>query len=312
MNKSIGLTAVGSYAPEQILTNADLEKMVETNEHWIISRTGIKERRIAGAKLLASDLAVEAARDCLKGVELKPDLLVASTATAETRFPYQASVVANRLQLFGLPAFDINAACSGLVYSMIVTYSLMQAGPYRNGLIVAGEKMSQFIDYTDRSTCVIFGDAGAALLLSAERPEHLILEFEMGTDASGFDQIVMGGAEHNYYFRQDGKNVYKFAVNKIAEVIDSLQSKTGVRDHDRIHVILHQANSRIIEAGAERTGIPNERFVRNIHKYGNTSSASVGLALKESCEEGRFRKGDVIFLIGFGAGLSWAGLALEW
>jgi 3-oxoacyl-[acyl-carrier-protein] synthase-3 len=312
MDKSIGLVAVGAYVPEQILTNTALEKMVDTSDEWIVTRTGVKERRIAGPDVHASDLATAAARDCLAGVDLAPDLLVASTGTAETHFPYQASVIANRLQLSGLPAFDINAACSGLVYSMIVTYSLMQTGPYLNGLITAGEKMSQFIDYTDRSTCVIFGDAGAALLLSAEQPEHLVLDFEMGTDAAGFDQIVMGGAGADFYFRQDGKNVYKFAVNKIAEVIASLQSKIGVKNHDRIYVILHQANCRILDAGAERTGIPNERFIRNIHKYGNTSSASIGLALKEACAEGRFRKGDVLLLIGFGAGLSWAGMAIEW
>jgi 3-oxoacyl-[acyl-carrier-protein] synthase-3 len=312
MNKSIGLAAIGAYVPEQILTNAALEKMVDTSDEWIVTRTGVKERRIAGPDVHASDLATKAARDCLSEVELTPDLLIASTGTAETRFPYQASVIANRLQLFGLPAFDINAACSGLVYSLIVGYSLMQNGTYANALIVAGEKMSVYMDYSDRSTCVLFGDGGSALLLSKAQPQHPIVAYEMGTDATGYDQIVMGGTGDDYYFRQDGKNVFKFAVNKVVELIESLKVKTGVNDHNRLYIIPHQANTRIIMAAAEKTGVPAARFITNIHKYGNTSSASIGLALKEACREGRFHKGDLIFLIGFGGGLSWAGMAIEW
>jgi 3-oxoacyl-[acyl-carrier-protein] synthase-3 len=312
MNKSIGLVAIRAFVPEQILTNAALEKMVDTSDEWIVTRTGVKERRIAGPDVHASDLATAAARDCLAGVDLAPDLLVASTGTAETRFPYQASVIAHRLQLSGLPAFDINAACSGLVYSMVVGYSLMQTGPYQNALITAGEKMSLYMDYSDRSTCVIFGDGGSALLLSATQPQHLIVAYEMGTDATGYDQIVMGGVGDDYYFRQDGKNVFKFAVNKVAELIDSLKAKTGVNDNNRIYVIPHQANTRIIQVAAEKSGVPEARFITNLHKYGNTSSASIGLALKDSWREGRFQKGDLLFLIGFGGGLSWAGMAVEW
>jgi 3-oxoacyl-[acyl-carrier-protein] synthase-3 len=311
MQKPVGLVAVGAYVPERVLSNAALEKMVDTSDEWIVTRTGVKERRIAGPDTHASDLATAAARDCLAGTGLKPDLLVASTGTAETRFPYQGSIIANRLQLSGLPAFDINAACSGLVYSLVVGYSLMQAGPYQNALITAGEKMSLYMNYSDRSTCVLFGDGGSALLLSSERPEHLILTFELGTEASGYDQIVMGGSGDDYYFRQDGKNVFKFAVNKVVELIGSLQAKVRA-DSRRLYIIPHQANTRIIQAAAEKSGIPESRFITNLHKYGNTSSASIGLALKEACLEGRFQSGDLLFLIGFGGGLSWAGMAIEW
>jgi 3-oxoacyl-[acyl-carrier-protein] synthase-3 len=312
MSKTVGLVAVGSYVPEQILTNADLEKMVDTSDEWIVTRTGVKERRIAGPDVHASDLATAAAESCLSGIDLKPDLLVASTGTAETRFPYQASIIANRLRLSGLPCFDINAACSGLVYSLAVGYSLMQTGPYQNALITAGEKMSLYMDYSDRSTCVLFGDGGSALLLSAQRPQHPILAYEMGSDATGSDQIVMGGVGDDYYFRQDGKNVFKFAVNKVVDLINILKVRTGGDGRRRIYVIPHQANNRIIAAAAEKSGLSESCFITNLHKYGNTSSASVGLALGDAWREGRFQSGDLLFLIGFGAGLSWAGMAIEW
>jgi 3-oxoacyl-[acyl-carrier-protein] synthase-3 len=312
MSKTVGLVAVGSYVPERILTNADLEKMVDTSDEWIVTRTGVKERRIAGPDVHASDLGTGAARNCLAGSDLVPDLLVASTGTAETRFPYQASVIANRLQLSGLPCFDINAACSGLVYSLVVGYSLMQTGPYQNALITAGEKMSLYMDYSDRTTCVLFGDGGSALLLSAERPQHPVAAYEMGSDAAGCDQIIMGGVGDDYYFRQEGKNVFKFAVNKVVDVIDSLKTKIGYRDGRRLYVIPHQANTRIIQASAEKSGLPESCFITNLHKYGNTSSASIGLALEDAWRAGRFQTGDLLFLIGFGAGLSWAGMAIEW
>jgi 3-oxoacyl-[acyl-carrier-protein] synthase-3 len=312
MSKKVGIAAIGSYVPEQILSNADLEKMVETTDEWITTRTGIKERRLAGEGVYSSDLATEAARDCLAQTGLTPDLLISSCATTEYKLPYQASIVANRMGLSGLPAFDLNVACSGMVYSMAVAYSMIQAGPYRNGLVTAAEKMSNFVDYKDRSSCILFGDGGSALLLSAENPEHEILSFELGTDAAGHKSVIMGGPGPEHFFWQDGKNLFKFAANKMAELVRILKERTGHPDNHRLHVIPHQANIRIIEAAIERTGVPAERFVGNIEKYGNTSSASIGLAFKEAALEGRFEKGDIIFLIGFGAGLSWAGTAVRW
>jgi 3-oxoacyl-[acyl-carrier-protein] synthase-3 len=312
MSKKIGITAIGSYVPPKILSNAELEQMVDTTDEWITTRTGIKERRLAGEGVHASDLATEAARDCLAQTGLTPDLLISSCGTSERKFPYQASIVANRMQLNGLPAFDLNAACSGLVYAMAVTYNMIQAGPYRNGLVTAAEKMSEFVDYQDRSSCILFGDGGSALLISADEPDHEILGFELGTDASGYNGVVMGGTGSEYYFWQDGKNLFKFAVGKMTDLVKTLYERSGCPDYRRLHVIPHQANSRIIDAAIERTGIPAERFVCNIEKYGNTSSASIGLALKEAALEGRFAKDDTIFMIGFGAGLSWAGAAIRW
>lgn len=312
MSITVGITATGSYVPEKRLTNADLEKMVETNDEWITTRTGIKERRIAKKQQHASDLAVEAARNCLAGVEVKPDFLIASSGTTENKFPYQASIVANRLQLTGLATFDLNAGCSGLVFSMVMGYSLLQTGNYRNVLVTAAEKMSDFVDYSDRSSCILFGDGASSVLLSSEQPEHNIIDFELGTDASGFDQVVMGGQGADFYFHQDGRNVFKFAVNKMEELVMVLKERIGLKDSNRLHIIPHQANLRIIQAAAEKLKIAQEKFICNIHKYGNTSSASIGLALDEACREGRFQKGDYIFMIGFGAGLSWGGAVIQW
>ena len=309
--KKVGLLVTGSYAPERRLTNSDLEKMVDTTDEWITTRTGIKERRIAADNEHASDMAVAAARDCLGKTDLRPDLLICSTATAERACPFQASIVANRLNLTNLGAFDLNAVCSGLVYSVVVAKSMIQAGPYRNVLVTASEKMSMLTDYTDRSSCVLFGDGAAALLLSSERPEHEILATELGLDATGSDYVIMGGRE-DYYFRQDGRKVFKFAVTVLGEVIERLLRASGASKNDDFYVVPHQANYRILESAAREKNIPVERFICNIDRYGNTSSASIGLALDEAVKEGRFKKGDLVLLVGFGGGLSWAGAAIHW
>lgn len=312
MNKKVGIAALGSYVPPKVLTNADLEKMVETNNEWIVTRTGIEERHIATDEIHASGMAVEAGRDCLSQTSLKPDLLISSSGTNEMKYPYQASIVANNLNLSGLAAFDMNAGCSGLVYSLAIASSMIQTGPFKNALITASEKMSEFVDYTDRASCILFGDAAAAVLLSAEQPEHELLTFELGTDPTGSSLVTMGGKGKDFYFHQEGKNVFKFAVNKIEEMVITLKERVAVKDERRLFVIPHQANMRIIQAAIDKLKLPAEQFICNIHKYGNTSSATVGLALHEAEQAGRFQKGDIVLLIGFGAGLSWAGAAVEW
>lgn len=310
--KKVGIVAAGSYVPARKLTNADLEKMVDTTDEWITTRTGIKERRIAGHDEHASDLAFKAAQDCLAQTAYRPELLIAATSTAEKSCPYQASIVAHRLGLTDLAAFDVNAVCSGFVYALAIGWSLMQTQGYENVLVTAGEKLSRYVDYTDRASCILFGDAGAAFMLSTHQPEHEILTVELGADPAGSDLVIMGGLEDEYYFRQDGRSVFKFAVEKMAELIDRLKAKTGITDQDRYFIIPHQANQRIFEAVAKNKEIPPERFICNIAKYGNTSSASIGLALKEAWDEGRFAKGDILMLIGFGGGLSWAAAAVRW
>ena len=310
--KKVGIVAAGSYVPARKLTNADLEKIVDTTDEWITTRTGIKERRIAGKDEHASDLAFKAAQDCLTQTTYRPELLISTTSTAEKSCPYQASIVAHRLGLTNLAAFDLNAACSGLVYSLAVGWSLMQTQGYENVLITAGEKLSRYVDYTDRASCILFGDAGAALFLSTHQPEHEILTVELGSDPAGSELVIMGGLDEEFYFQQDGRNVFKFAVEKMGELIERLKVKTGITDQDRYFIIPHQANQRIFEAVAKNKGIPAERFISNIASFGNTSSASIGLAFKEAWEQRRFRKGDILMLIGFGGGLSWAAAAIRW
>jgi len=310
--KKVGLTAIGSFVPKKKLTNSDLAKMVDTTDEWITSRTGIKERRIAPDDMPSSEMAVRAAQKCLAKTGARPDLLISSTATAEYGSPYQASIVANRLQLTNLGAFDLNAACSGLVYSLAIGRSLMQTGAYRHTLVTASEKMSMLTDYTDRASCVLFGDGAAAVMLSSENPEHEILTTELGLDATGSDYVIMRGPGKDFYFRQDGRRVFKFAVTIMNKLIDNLTRSCGIHKNDDFYIIPHQANYRMMEAVARDRQIPIERFVSNIDRYGNTSSASIGLALSEAWEEQRFKKGDIVLLIGFGGGLSWAGAAIKW
>ncbi len=309
--KRIGILSLGAFAPPKRLTNADLERTVDTTDEWIVRRTGIRERRIAEG-MNASDLAVEAARACLAGRAERPDLVVASSSTAETSCPYQASRIAHALALESPAAFDVNAACSGLVYSLAIASSLMRSGPFRRALVTAGEKMSLFTDYTDRTSCILFGDGGAAALLTDEGWEHELTDWELGCEPWGAELVRMGDRQGNPNFWQDGKQVFKFAVQTLERVLGILRTRAGLAPGDRYFVVPHQANLRVAEAVAEQTGLPMERFVMNVQRYGNTSSASIGLALEEAAREGRFRAGDTVFLIGFGGGLSWAGATLKW
>ncbi len=310
--KNIGLLSIGAFVPQPKLTNQDLEKMVDTTDDWIVQRTGIRERRIAPPGMHASDMAFEAARNCLAGRGIIPDLIIASCETGEIACPYQASIVAHRLNFNSLAAFDINAACSGLVYGMAVAGSLMKTAGYTHSLVTAGEKMSLFTNYHDRKTCILFGDGASALLLSSEAWEHEIIATELGCDASGSDYVKMGSRDGDPYFWQDGQKVFKFAVRAIGHLIGRLQEKAGFTEDEPFFIIPHQANLRITQAVSDNLNIPMERFIMNIDHYGNTSSASIGLALEESWRGDRFKKGDHVFLIGFGGGLSWAGAAIRW
>ena len=310
--KRIGLSAIGAYVPEHKLTNADLERMIDTTDEWIVSRTGIKERRIASEETFTSDMAEKAARVCLSKSNFKPDLLISSTSTPERNCPYQASIVANRLNLKDLAAFDLNAACSGFVYGIAAAFSLIQTNGFEHAMITASEKMSSLTDYSDRATCILFGDGASALMISAEDYEHEILVTELGIDASGSGMVTMGGKGDEYYFRQDGRKVFRFAVTKVAEIIDKLKKKAGIRKKDKFYVIPHQANIRIIETVSKNKNISLDHFIINIDKYGNTSSASIGLALEEAWRKDTFKKGDYLLLVGFGGGLSWAGAAIRW
>jgi 3-oxoacyl-[acyl-carrier-protein] synthase-3 len=308
----VRLSSIGVGLPEKKLTNADLASMVDTSDEWIVQRTGIRERRMAGKDVHTEDMAAAAAKDCLSRTDRVPDLLISSCGSANRIYPYQSSMVAHRLGLENLAAFDMCAACSGLVYSMAIAKSMMKAMGYRNALITAGEKMTAFTDYRDRKNCILFGDGASSLLLSTEAEGHELLDVEIGLDAKGSDLVTMGDRGGDGYFWQDGKKVYLFAVAKVIELIDSLKTKVGLGKADPFYVIPHQANLRMFEAVCERSGLSMDRVVTNIERFGNTSSASIGIALEEAWRENRFKEGDILFLIGFGGGLSWGGAAVRW
>jgi 3-oxoacyl-[acyl-carrier-protein] synthase-3 len=310
--KTVRVSSIGVGLPEKKLTNADLSSMVDTTDEWIVQRTGIKERRIVDKGVHASDLAVLAAKDCLSKTDRVPELLISSCGSPERIYPYQASFVANQLGLENLAAFDMCAACSGLVYSIGIAWSMMETIGYKNALLTASENMTMFTDYKDRKNCVLFGDGASALLLSTEAEGHELLAIELGIDAKGADLVTMGARDGNPLFWQNGKRVYLFAVAKIIELIEILKKKAELGTHDPFFVVPHQANQRMFEAVSDRSGLPIDHIISNIERYGNTSSASVGIALEEASRENKFSKGDVIFLIGFGAGLSWGGAAMRW
>ncbi len=310
MNK-IGLVSIGAFVPETKITNADLEKMVDTTDEWIVKMTGIRERHIASQEINASDMAVEATRQCLKNQKEAPDLLICSTGTSERVFPYQASIVAHKLNLPHLAAFDINAACSGFIYGLSVAQSMMKSMNMEKAVVTASEKMTYFTDYTDRSSCILFGDGAASVLLS-NKEGHEIIDIELGLDGSGSDLVKMAERDGPKFFWQDGKQVFKFAVKKMSEILGILMKKTGQKKTDRFFIIPHQANKRIIDAVASSLDLPLERFIINIDRYGNTSSASIGLALEEAWTKNTFQTDDLIFLVAVGGGLSWAGMAIKW
>ncbi len=310
--KRVNLVSIGVGLPEDKLTNADLSTMVDTSDEWIVQRTGIRERRKAGKDLQTSDMAAAAARACMAGTDQAPDLLISSCGSANRIYPFQSSSVAHALGLTNLAGFDVCAACSGFVYGMAIARSMMDTLGYRNALVTAAEKMTAYTDYTDRQSCVLFGDGAAAVMLSTEVDGHELLAVDLGLDASGADLVTMGDRDGNPFFWQDGKKVYLFAVAKVCELIQTMMTKAGLGKDDPYWVVPHQANLRMFEAVCERTGLSMDRFITNIDRFGNTSSASIGIALEEAWRQERFKKGDTLLLIGFGGGLSWAGAAVRW
>jgi len=321
----IGLLSIGAFVPERKLTNQDLEKMVETTDEWIFQRTGIRERHIAGEGVHPSDMAAEAARNCLDGRDVRPDLLISSSATVERHCPYQASIVANRLKFENLAAFDINAACSGLVYGMAIASSMMRSGGFKYGLLTASEKMSAFTDYTDRASCILFGDGAAATVLSLsgdDGPGLLAWDFGCDGSATGVLGIPAGGsrlpstpenlASGGHYVKMQGREVFRRAVRAVVDSGMLALERAGVASSDVKWFLPHQANVRIIDAAAQRLGIPRERTIVNIERFGNTSAASIPLALAEAADDGRFADGDLILLSGFGAGMGWASALVRW
>ena len=311
------MLSVGSFAPAGRLTNADLEAMVETSDRWIVERTGIKERRRVGAGETASVLGAEAARRALRSAgDPQIDALIVATTSPDTLFPSTACLVQRRLGLAGTyPAFDISAACSGFVYGLTLADSLVRSGAAGHVLVVAAEAMTTLIDYGDRSTCVLFGDgAGAAVIGGAESGG--VVATAWGADGKESDLIYYGpsedGTRPDDRVRMAGRGTFRVAVERMAEVAAQLCADAGWSVDDITWVVPHQANLRIIEAVAKRVQVPMERVVFNGDHYGNTSGASIPLALDEAQRDGRLRAGDKVLCMAFGAGATWGGIALEW
>ena len=312
------ITALGCYVPPKLLTNCDLEQMVETNNEWILERTGIRERHIADPDVATSDLAVEAARLAMeqRGIDGKDlDAILVCTVTPDMMFPSTACLVQHRLGAHKAWGFDLIAACSGFVYGLTTAAHLVAAGTHRKVLVIGADTMSRIIDYTDRSTCILFGDgAGAMIVEPAEDGEGGFLDFLNEVDGSGGDYLKMpaGGsrcpastetvAQRLHFVHQDGQQVFRYAVRKMYESCRDLLDRNGFTAADVDVLIPHQANRRIVTAAAERLGIPCDRVVLNIDKYGNTTAATIPLATRDAIAEGKLKKGDLVMFAAVGAG----------
>lgn len=322
------ISSIGTYVPPRLLTNADLEHMVETNDAWITERTGIRERHIVDKGTATSDLAAEAARVCLDRIGVDPtavDAIIVATVTPDTIFPATACLVQDKIGATHAWGFDLSAACSGFVYALQVGAKLVESGAHTKVLVIGADVMSSIIDYTDRSTCILFGDgAGAVLLEPCAEGEIGLIDFLHEVDGSGGPALKMpaGGsalpASHEtvdnrqHFVHQDGQTVYKFAVRKMSEISESLLTRNGVAGHELGAFIPHQANRRIILSTAERLGMPLDRVVINIDRFGNTTAGTIPLAINTALEDGRLRKGDLILLASVGAGYTVGATLLRW
>jgi 3-oxoacyl-[acyl-carrier-protein] synthase-3 len=323
------ISGTGCYLPERRLTNFDLEKMVDTSHEWIVQRTGIRERRIADASQSTSDLALQAARVAIEQAELKPEdlgAIILCSVTPDTYMPAGAVYLQRALGLTRTAAFDLSAACTGFIYGVAVGSALVRSADYRHVLVVGAETLSRVVDFTDRNTCILFGDgAGAAVLSRApDGTRSRIVDSYLSADGSGASLIEMPGggsrmpASHEtvegkqHYLRMQGKEVFKFATKSMVELIETALERNRLAAGDINLVIPHQVNYRIIEAALRKIQIPEERMFLNLEKYGNTSAASVPIAFHEAVSQGRVRRGDLVLLVAFGAGLTWGYNLVRW
>lgn len=319
---SIIIAGTGKYVPEKIVSNDDLAKIMDTSDEWIFGRSGIKRRRIAADGETTSDMAVNAARNAIADAQLTAqdiDLVIVTTVTPDMLFPSTACLLQAKLGIRNnIPCFDLEAACSGFVYGMEVATSMMFSGKYKHALVVSSEKMSSILDWQDRSTCVLFGDGAGAVVLSASEEKGIgILGNVLGADGSDKAMLclpaggsAMPASEHTvanklHFVKMDGREVFKHAVKIMQEKALEVLDKCNVGAEEVALLIPHQANTRIIETVAKRLKIPPEKVYINIENYGNTSSASIPIALDEAKKEGRIKKGDLVLLVAFGAGLTW-------
>jgi 3-oxoacyl-[acyl-carrier-protein] synthase III len=325
--RSVHIVGTGSYVPDRILTNADLEKMVDTTDEWIVTRSGIRERRIAPDYMCTSDMGAEAARRAMEQAGVREDeidLIICATITPDMPFPATACLIQQKLGAKRAAAFDMEAACSGFLYGMEIGQQFITSGTFDTVLVIGAEKLSTIVDWQDRSTCVLFGDGAGAAVLRSRGEEHGILTTCMGADGSQADILMMpaGGAKYPaskesvsagmHHLKMAGKEVFKNAVTAMQTAAEEALKKCNLTIADIKCVIPHQANIRILEAIADRLGAPMDKVYVNLHRYGNVSAASVAIALDEAAREGRFQRGDLILLVVFGSGLTWASCVIQW
>lgn len=325
--RPVGITGIGVAVPEKVLTNADLAQMVETSDEWIRTRTGIRERRIADPDKASSDYAIEAARKAMAMAGVTPDqidLIICATVTPDMPFPSTACIVQDALGCKKAAAFDLSAACPGWIYGAVMGQQTIASGLYNCVLVVGVELLSKVVDWTDRNTCVLFGDAAGAAILQPVSEGRGILSSTLGSEGAGGCHLYIPGggsrnpvsaqtlAEKQHHVKMNGQEVFKFAVRVMNEATTEVVQKAGYTVGDIELLVPHQANIRIIEGAMKRLEIPAEKVVVNLDRYGNTSSASIPVALGEALEAGRLKDGDLVVFVSFGAGLVWGAIAMRW
>ncbi|MCM3746045.1 ketoacyl-ACP synthase III [Paenibacillus pasadenensis] len=323
----VGIIGTGKYVPERVLTNQDLEKMVETNDEWIVTRTGIRERRIAAEHEATSDLAYEASVKALESAGITAedlDLIIVATITPDMFFPSTASLLQDRLGASRAAAFDLSAACSGFIYGLATGVNMIATGMYKKVLLVGAECLSRITDYNDRNTCILFGDGAGAVVLGEVEAGRGFQSFELGSDGSGGQLLKIPGGgsrlpstagsveEKQHYLKMAGNDVFKFAVRVMGSSAENALAKAGLTKADIDLLVPHQANIRIIQSALNRLELPEEKAMVNLDRYGNVSAASIPLALAEAVEQGRVHDNDKLLLVGFGGGLTWGACVLVW
>jgi 3-oxoacyl-[acyl-carrier-protein] synthase III len=319
-HQGVEVLGIGSHVPERIMTNDEIATMVDTNDEWIASRTGIHARRIAADDESSADLGAHAARRALEhaGVEAgEIDLIVAATASPDFYFPATAALIGEQIGAINIAAYDLSAACSGFIYALAQAYSQVDSGLADTALVVGTEVFSRLLDWSDRSTCVLFGDGAGAVVIGRRDRGRGLLGFEIGSDGRGGDLLKVAAAGHRSephtpYVEMDGPQVYKFATTVAVESAQRCLEVAGLSVADVDVFVPHQANQRIIDHSARRLGIPAEKVRSNVEHYGNTSAASIPLCLDESYLAGTIAAGDIVLMVGFGGGLSWGSCVMEW
>ncbi|AIF42766.1 beta-ketoacyl-ACP synthase III [Virgibacillus sp. SK37] len=309
---NVGVLGTGHYLPTRVLTNKDMEKIVDTNDEWIRTRTGIEERRLAEDNVDSSDMAYHAAKGALEesGITAEDiDMILVATVTPDTPFPSVACMIQDKLGAKNAAAMDISAACSGFMYGMITAKQFIETKAYKHILVVGVDKLSKITNWEDRGTCVLLGDGAGAAVIGEVAEGKGILSFELGANGAGGKELYQNEDDH---LVMNGREVYKFAVRQMPESTVNVIEEIGLNKEDVDYLIPHQANIRIMDAARERLGISEDKMAKTIKKYGNNSSASIPMALSEAVKDGKIKDNDLVVMVGFGGGLTWGAVALRW